>query len=57
MYASERQLARLRLAYLRSVLSQEIGAFDTDLTSGKIITGVSNHMSVIQDAIGEKVCV
>lgn len=55
MYASERQLARLRLAYLSSVLSQEIGAFDTDLTSGKIISGVSNHMSVIQDAIGEKV--
>ncbi|KAF3432701.1 hypothetical protein FNV43_RR23803 [Rhamnella rubrinervis] len=54
MYASERQLARIRLAYLRSVLNQEIGAFDTDLTSGKIISGVSNHMSVIQDAIGEK---
>lgn len=55
MYTSERQLARLRLAYLKAVLSQEIGAFDTDLTSGKIITGISNHMSIIQDAIGEKV--
>ncbi|XP_031284354.1 ABC transporter B family member 19-like [Pistacia vera] len=54
MYASERQLTRMRLAYLKAVLNQEIGAFDTDLTSGKIITGVSNHMSVIQDAIGEK---
>ena len=56
MYASERQLACLRLAFLRAVLSQEIGAFDTDLTSGKIIDGISNHMSIIQDAIGEKVC-
>lgn len=55
MHASERQLARLRLAYLKAVLSQEIGAFDTDLTSGKIISGISNHMSIIQDAIGEKV--
>lgn len=55
MYSSERQVARLRLAYLRAVLSQEIGAFDTDLTSGKIISGISNHMSIIQDAIGEKV--
>lgn len=55
MYASERQVARLRLAFLRAVLNQEIGAFDTDLTTGKIITGISNHMSVIQDAIGEKV--
>jgi len=55
MYASERQLVRLRLAYLRAVLNQEIGAFDTELTSGKVISGISNHMSVIQDAIGEKV--
>ncbi|KAF8669995.1 hypothetical protein HU200_051180 [Digitaria exilis] len=54
IYSSERQLARMRLAFLRSVLSQEIGAFDTDLTTAAIITGVTNHMSVIQDAIGEK---
>lgn len=55
MYASERQVRRLRLSFLKAVLSQEIGAFDTDLTSGKIITGISSHMFVIQDAIGEKV--
>ncbi|KAL9337161.1 hypothetical protein Peur_068930 [Populus x canadensis] len=55
MYASERQLARLRFAFLEAVLSQDVGAFDTDLSSGKIITGVTNHMSIIQDAIGEKV--
>ncbi|KVI07597.1 AAA+ ATPase domain-containing protein [Cynara cardunculus var. scolymus] len=54
MYASERQVARLRLAYLKAVLKQEIGAFDTELTNGKIITGISNHMGIIQDAIGEK---
>ncbi|XP_054797001.1 ABC transporter B family member 19-like isoform X2 [Prosopis cineraria] len=54
MYTSERQIARLRLAYLGAVLSQEIGAFDTELTSGKIISGISSHMSIIQDAIGEK---
>jgi len=55
MYASERQLFQLRLAYLRAVLNQEIGAFDTELTSAKVISGISKHMSVIQDAIGEKV--
>jgi ATP-binding cassette subfamily B (MDR/TAP) protein 1 len=55
MYASERQLARLRFAFLEAVLSQDVGAFDTDLSGGKIITGVTNHMSIIQDAIGEKV--
>ncbi|XP_057463166.1 ABC transporter B family member 19-like [Actinidia eriantha] len=54
MYTSERQVARLRLAFMRAVLSQEIGAFDTDLTTGKIITGMSGHMSIIQDSIGEK---
>ncbi|KAL2527594.1 ABC transporter B family member 19 [Abeliophyllum distichum] len=54
MYASERQVSRLRLAFLKAVLSQEVGAFDTDLTSGKIISGISSHMSIIQDAIGEK---
>ncbi|GMI74737.1 Arabidopsis thaliana ATP-binding cassette B19, MULTIDRUG RESISTANCE PROTEIN 11 [Hibiscus trionum] len=54
MYASERQMVRLRLAFLRAMLGQEIGAFDTDITSGKIISGMSYHMSIIQDAIGEK---
>ncbi|KAK8568389.1 hypothetical protein V6N13_106313 [Hibiscus sabdariffa] len=54
MYASERQMARFRLAYLTAMLSQEVGAFDTDITSGKIISGISYHMSIIQDAIGEK---
>lgn len=48
-------MARTRMAYLRSVLSQDIGAFDTDLTTANIIAGATNHMSVIQDAIGEKV--
>lgn len=57
MYASERQLARLRLAFLSSVLSQEIGAFDTELSSGKVISGITTHMSIIQDAIGEKVII
>ncbi|KAF5199909.1 Abc transporter b family protein [Thalictrum thalictroides] len=54
MYASERQSTRLRLAFFRAVLSQDIETFDTDLTTGKIIAGMTNHMSVIQDAIGEK---
>lgn len=55
MYASERQMARLRLEFLTAMLRQEIGAFDTDITSGKIISGMSYQMSIIQDAIGEKV--
>lgn len=43
------------MAYLTSVLSQDIGAFDTDLTTATIMAGATNHMSVIKDAIGEKV--
>ncbi|XP_022148546.1 ABC transporter B family member 19-like [Momordica charantia] len=54
MYASERQTARLRLAFLQSVLRQEVGAFDTDLTTAKVITSITSHISIIQDAIGEK---
>nr|XP_017256722.1 PREDICTED: ABC transporter B family member 13-like [Daucus carota subsp. sativus] len=54
MYTSQRQAAKIRLSFLRAVLRQEVGAFDTDLTNGKITSGISNHMSVIQDAIGEK---
>ncbi|KAM7504957.1 hypothetical protein LguiB_003861 [Lonicera macranthoides] len=46
MYASERQAARLRLAFLKSVLSQEVGAFDTDLTGGKIISGVMSLLTL-----------
>lgn len=55
MYASQRQVAGLRLKFLSAVLRQDIGAFDTDITSGKVLTGISNHMSLIQDTIGEKV--
>lgn len=55
MYTSERQVTRMRLAYLKAILDQEVAAFDNDLTSGKIISGISNHMCIIQDAIGEKV--
>ncbi|CAO2168058.1 unnamed protein product [Urochloa humidicola] len=54
MHTSQRQMARMRMAYLRSVLGQDIGAFDTDLTTANIIAGATNHMNVIQDAIGEK---
>ena len=50
-------MTHMQMAYLRSVLSQDIGAFDTDLTIANIMAGATNHMTVIQDAIGEKVSV
>ncbi|KAG6478375.1 hypothetical protein ZIOFF_061817 [Zingiber officinale] len=54
MYTSERQLARMRLAFIDSILHQDIEAFDTELTTAKVIACVTSHMSIIQDAIGEK---
>ena len=57
MYTSQRQMTRMQMAYLTSLLSQDIGAFDTDLTTANIMAGVTNHMSVIKEAIGEKVSV
>ncbi|KAK9087607.1 hypothetical protein Syun_030001 [Stephania yunnanensis] len=54
MYSSERRAAHLKLAFFRAVISQDIGAFDTDLSTGNIIVGNTNHMNVIQDAISEK---
>uniref|UniRef100_A0A453NH60 Uncharacterized protein n=2 Tax=Aegilops tauschii subsp. strangulata TaxID=200361 RepID=A0A453NH60_AEGTS len=54
MYTSQRQMTRMQRAYLGSVLSQDVGAFDTDLTTANIMAGTTNHMSVIKDAIGEK---
>ncbi|KAM3190904.1 hypothetical protein ACQJBY_068710 [Aegilops geniculata] len=54
MYTSQRQMTRMQMAYLTSVLSQDIGAFDTDLTTVTIMAGATNHMSIIKEAIGEK---
>ncbi|XP_074566675.1 ABC transporter B family member 10-like [Curcuma longa] len=54
MYTSERQLARMRLDFINSILHQDIEAFDTELTTAKVIACVTSHMSIIQDAIGEK---
>ncbi|KAK9169145.1 hypothetical protein Syun_001285 [Stephania yunnanensis] len=45
----------LKVGLFRAVLSQDIGALDTDLTTGKIIAGITNRMNVIQDTIGEKI--
>ncbi|GBG64162.1 hypothetical protein CBR_g40861 [Chara braunii] len=52
---AERQTAKIRVAYLKAVLSQEIGYFDTQETSSRIVTGISNDVVVVQEAISEKV--
>ncbi|KAH8487776.1 hypothetical protein H0E87_026381 [Populus deltoides] len=54
MYASERQLARLRFAFLEAVLSQDVGALIQIYQVEKSSLESLTTMSIIQDAIGEK---
>ncbi|KAM3337483.1 hypothetical protein P3S68_031808 [Capsicum galapagoense] len=51
----ERQAARIRYLYLKTVLRQDIGFFDQETSTGIIIESLSNDTLTIQDAIGEKV--
>ncbi|XP_023743738.1 ABC transporter B family member 15 [Lactuca sativa] len=53
---AERQASRLRAAYLKAVLRQEVAYFDLNVTStAEIITSVSSDSLVIQEVISEKV--
>ncbi|KAK4725827.1 hypothetical protein R3W88_030744 [Solanum pinnatisectum] len=51
----ERQAARIRCLYLKTVLRQDIGFFDLETNTGVIIERLSSDTLTIQDAIGEKV--
>ncbi len=53
MISGQRQARRIRLAYFRSVLSQEIGWFDTQ-ASGSLSTRLAEDTFKIQDAISDK---
>ena len=53
----ERQAARMRSSYLRSLLMQDIAFFDKEISTGEIIERISVDTITIQDAIGEKVLV
>lgn len=57
---AERQTSRMRLEYLKSVLRQEVGFFDTQAaessTTYQVISTVSADSTTIQITIGEKVC-
>ncbi|VAH22127.1 unnamed protein product [Triticum turgidum subsp. durum] len=51
----ERQAARFRSLYLKSVLRQDMAFFDTEIKGGQVVFGTSADTILIQDAIGEKV--
>ncbi|CAM6099089.1 unnamed protein product [Calypogeia fissa] len=54
MIAAERQSARIRTMYLRAVLRQDVAFFDTDTSTGEVITRMSGDTVLVQDAMGEK---
>ncbi|XP_057511463.1 LOW QUALITY PROTEIN: ABC transporter B family member 2-like [Actinidia eriantha] len=55
MYSGERQAAKMRIAYLRSMLNQDISLFDTEASTGEVIAAITSDIIIVQDAISEKV--
>ncbi|KAI3935492.1 hypothetical protein MKW98_027632 [Papaver atlanticum] len=55
MVTGERQAARIRGLYLKTILRQDITFFDTETTTGEVIGRMSGDTVLIQDALGEKV--
>ncbi|KAI6685162.1 hypothetical protein NL676_031075 [Syzygium grande] len=55
MVTGERQAARIRSLYLKTILRQDIGFFDEEINTGEIIGRMSGDTILIQDAMGEKV--
>ncbi|XP_051128218.1 ABC transporter B family member 9-like [Andrographis paniculata] len=55
MVTGERQAARIRGLYLKTILRQDIEFFDTETTTGEVIGRMSGDTILIQDAMGEKV--
>ncbi|XP_073136578.1 ABC transporter B family member 21-like isoform X2 [Henckelia pumila] len=55
MITGERQAARIRTLYLKSILQQDIAFFDKEVHTGEVIGRMSGDTVLIQDAMGEKV--
>ncbi|KAI3744849.1 hypothetical protein L1987_57945 [Smallanthus sonchifolius] len=55
MVSGERQAARIRSLYLKTLLRQEVGYFDQEGKSGDVVECMSGDTVIIQDAMGEKV--
>ncbi|CAN8313440.1 unnamed protein product [Cochlearia groenlandica] len=50
----ERQTARLRINYLKSILAKDITFFDTEARDSNLIFHISSDAVLVQDAIGDK---
>ncbi|XP_068333364.1 ABC transporter B family member 11-like [Pyrus communis] len=55
MITGERQAARIRGLYLKTILRQDVGFFDNEINTGEIIGRMSGDTVLIQEAMGEKV--
>ncbi|KAL0697232.1 hypothetical protein Bca4012_053354 [Brassica carinata] len=55
MITGERQAARIRNMYLKTILRQDIGFFDVETNTGEVVGRMSGDTVLIQDAMGEKV--
>ncbi|CAJ1977942.1 unnamed protein product, partial [Sphenostylis stenocarpa] len=51
----ERQTARIRVLYLKTILRQDIAFFDKETNTGDVIGRISGDIILLQDAMGEKV--
>ncbi|XWS18785.1 hypothetical protein CRYUN_Cryun32bG0074500 [Craigia yunnanensis] len=50
----ERSAQRIRTKYLRAILRQDISFFDTEVSTGDIMHGISSDVAQIQEVMGEK---
>ncbi|CAI0418943.1 unnamed protein product [Linum tenue] len=50
----DRSAHRIRTKYLRAVLRQNIGFFDTEVGTGDIMHGIASDVAQIQEVMGEK---
>ena len=47
MHTGERQAAKMRLAYLRAMLDQDIAVFDTEASTGEVINAITSDILVV----------
>ncbi|KAM4086872.1 hypothetical protein ACJW30_10G135200 [Castanea mollissima] len=55
MVTGERQAARIRGLYLKTILRQDVAFFDMETSTGEVVGRMSGDTVLIQDAMGEKV--
>jgi len=55
MITGERQSARIRGVYLKTILRQDVSFFDKETNTGEVVGRMAGDTVLIKDAMGEKV--